>query len=278
VLPPRDTLCCVKSPPVQFDRPPVAEVACGVMFAPLGFKTVHVGLLWQRFQAAFPRVEEAPPIAKVIENPANAFGEQQIELNFQGLPEMRRSWFLDKSGGALIQVQEDRFLFNWKRVEVTDPYPSYDKVIAEFEKHLAVFVSFLKETGLGAPNFRQFELTYINLIGDQNGLREVRNSNALSDHNRQTESRFLPEPESFNWMTHYLLPNNWGRLHITAQTAALIKTREKVLRLEFCARGHPSDQGEGGRRAWFDTAHEWITHGFADSTVPALHKIWQRKA
>lgn len=262
--------------PVQFESPPVAEVACGVMFSP-NIKTVHIGLLWQRFQNEFPRIEEAVPIPRVIEGPANAL-EQQIELNFSALPELRRTWFLNQSGGALIQVQEDRFLFNWKRVEGTDSYPSYHQVIAQFEKHFSTFCAFFREANLGALQLRQFELTYINIIGEHNGLGSVGFDAALRDHVRSPGERFLPEPEARNWTTNYLLPNNLGRLHVSAQNATMIASKEKVMRLELVARGRPTETDEKSRRAWFDVAHEWITHGFTDVTVPALHKSWGRKA
>src|SRR4051812_35023213 len=102
-------------PPVKFDAPPVAEVVCGVLFNILpGFKTYHVGLFWEKVRKDFPRVEEAPPLNSVIEKTAGD-NRPSLDLELSGVPPLRRTWFVDTEGTHLIQLQQDRFLFNWKR-------------------------------------------------------------------------------------------------------------------------------------------------------------------
>jgi len=131
---------------------------------------------------------------------------------------------------------------------------------------------------VGGLVYRQFDLSYINIIGDSNGLDIVGKSGLLVDHQRsETSARFLPEPEMFNWNTSYTLPQNVGRLHVNAQSAMRLNSIEKIVRLELTARGIPRDPSDTNRRGWFDLAHEWITRGFADSTNPILHKAtWGR--
>jgi uncharacterized protein (TIGR04255 family) len=109
---------------VKFDRPPVVEVACGVLFAtakPL--RGAQLGLYWQRIRETFPRIEEAPPLAPVIE--AQGSGPSAVELGylFGPLPPLRRTWFISQDGRNLVQVQEDRFVFNWKKAAEDDEYP-----------------------------------------------------------------------------------------------------------------------------------------------------------
>jgi uncharacterized protein (TIGR04255 family) len=54
------------STPVKFDRPPVAEVACGILFGTtVPLRAAHIGLYWQRIRDEFPRIEEAPPLSPV---------------------------------------------------------------------------------------------------------------------------------------------------------------------------------------------------------------------
>jgi len=261
--------------PVKFDRPPVVEVACGVLFAnKTPIQTAHVGAFWARVKSTFPRVEDAPPLPTILEEQGNAITE--IEWNV--LPPLRRAWLVSGDGRHLIQIQQDRFLFNWKRSLDEDLYPSYDTVIKEFEKHLSSFLSFLDDVGVGRPSYRQFELTYVNHITAKNGLESVSLNDLFVDHKISSSSqRFLPQPEGFNWATSYPLPDDAGRLHIVAQSAVNTSTEEKIIRLDLVARGIPSDASEAGRRPWFDMAHEWITHGFADVTSSVLHnEIWKR--
>jgi uncharacterized protein (TIGR04255 family) len=261
---------------VRFNRPPVVEVVCSVQFTlarPLN--SVDQGLYWETIRGDFPRVEDAPPINTAFEG----FGQtDEVSLEVLKLPPLRRSWFLSQDGSNLIQLQDNRFVFNWKRAKSDATYPSYDVVIAAFEQRWTAFEAFLLREKQCAPTCQQFELTYVNHIGPDNGLSLVGETGPLVDHIRNDRpDRFLPVPEGFNLVTTYLLPNRWGRLRVNAQMAIREPGNERIVRLDMTARGIPGDIASKDRRAWFDLAHEWITHGFADSTNPILHgNAWER--
>ncbi|WP_158934063.1 TIGR04255 family protein [Burkholderia sp. S171] len=262
---------------VHFKRPPVFEVACGVLFSTQNpVLTAHIGAYWQRVRSNFPRVEDAAPLASVVEQ--QGFGAIPV-FEFANVPPLRRAWFFSADGRNLIQLQQDRFLFNWKRASDSDPYPSYPVVIEQFDKYLADFMDFCGEVGIGELSFRQFELAYVNHISAANGLEAEGIDRLLIDHVRSNSNeRFLPEPEGVNWASAYPLPDGFGRLHIAAQTAVNLPTQDRVVRLDLTARGISPDTSAEGRKRWFDVAHEWITHGFADATSPTLHSdaYWQR--
>ena len=265
--------------PVKFAKPPVVEVVCGVLFGtPQPLKTVHIGLFAQSLRGEFPVVEEKDPLGPVIEPlPGH---EQFTQLEFLTLPPLRRTWLISPDRRNLIQLQQDRFLFNWKKSEADDTYPSYQLVIERFNSYLRRFADFLVVEGIGCPTYRQYELTYVNHIQTSNGL-DAGLGNILVDHIRtERKDRFLPEPEAFNWATSYPLPNDSGRLHVIAQTALRLDggARTPILRLDMTARGMPSNTDDDARTAWFDVAHDWITHGFVDCTSAALQeKYWERK-
>lgn len=262
---------------VRFEKPPVVEVVCGVQFSvgrPLS--SVEPGLYWRTIKDRFPRVEDVPPLTAAFES-AGAFQEFAMELS--QTPPLRRTWFLTADGSNLIQLQGDRFIFNWKRAGENSQYPSYDVVIREFETHLSGFEQFVESRVGSRPVYRQFELTYVNHIDRSNGLDRVGEGNVLIDHVRVADAkRFLKEPEGYNLATTYLLPNSSGRLRTIAQTALRQPGEERIVRLDLSARGISTDVGPKGRRAWFDVAHDWITHGFADITSPILHQkeLWER--
>jgi len=264
--------------PVKFDNPPVTEVACSVLFSlPQPLKSTFVGLYWQAIRRDFPKIDEAPPVPPAFESPIP--GHFSASFQFGNLPAMRRHWFSNADATRLIQVQEDRFIFNWKKAPSDLAYPSYEVVMKEFEDHFAQFTQFLKSENLGTPTPRQYELVYTNFVTPQNGLDEVSKTGLLVDHiPDSSRERFLPQAEMFNWVTSYPLPDNWGRLHIQGQTAIAPPALNLIIRLDLIARGIPPNQPEVSRRAWFDLAHEYITHGFADSTAPVLHsdRFWKR--
>jgi uncharacterized protein (TIGR04255 family) len=262
---------------VRFERPPVVEVVCGVLFdTRQPFRGTHIGLYTQLIRKDFPRIDEAPPVPPVIE--ARGTPSEMAQFGFGLLPPLRRTWCVSEDGRSLIQVQEDRFIFNWKKAAADDTYPTFDQVSAGFEQHLSQFRKFLADEGVGTPIYRQFELIYVNHIqlGSAAGF-EVSQNRLLVDHVRDSSrARFLPDPETVNWTTIYALPNGEGRLYAAAQTARSPEG-ERILRLDMTARGMPSDGSEEARRKWFDQAHVWITHGFADATAADVQKhVWGR--
>jgi len=262
---------------VEFTKPPVVEVACGVLFfSPQPLLSAHVGAFWDRVRSEFPRVEDAPPLPSVVEQLGVGTGQA---LEFSSVPPLRRSWMLSEDGRNLIQLQQDRFLFNWKRTADGDSYPHYSAVVEQFERHLDSFLTFFREVASAEVSFRQFELVYVNHISKANGLDITGLDSLLVDHIRDRNAeRFLPEPEGLSWSTAYALPDGRGRLHVAAQTAINLPTNEKLVRLDLTARGISLDASAEGRRQWFDMAHEWITRGFADVTSPTLHdeSVWGR--
>jgi uncharacterized protein (TIGR04255 family) len=247
---------------VSFDNPPVVEVVLGVRFDARGkFKIAHIGAFWATLRNTFPTVEDAPPLIR---------GEPNLQA---GIPP--RTWLVTSDGGVLIQIQSDWFLLNWKKSNDSQPYPSYEVVKREFDGRFAEFLRFLEGERINI-SYSEFELTYVNHISDANGLSEVGECALLIDHLRSTRKRFLPSPSEINWRTSYLLPNGCGRLNIIAQTGVLRSTGERLVRLDLQALGAPGGKPEDQMHEWFDMAHEWVTRGFADITVPRLHKIWER--
>lgn len=266
---------------VKFSNPPVVEVACGILFSNADLlKTVHIGEFWNVIKSDFPIVEDAPPLDPVVEMSGDLSQINQQVLTFATLPPLRRVWFISNDGRNLLQVQSDRFLFNWKRTQADDEYPSYEKVMEKFEHWLNKFESFCKDAKLPKIEYRQFELVYVNHITNSNGLEKVKTDAIFVDHTRdKSRERFLPSPTLINWSSSYNLPKDYGRLHISMQSAyTQAPKKENLLRLDLTARGIPTQVDDSSRKEWFEMAHEWITKGFADSTNTELHlnNCWGR--
>jgi uncharacterized protein (TIGR04255 family) len=254
--------------PLRFASPPVVEVACGTLFHALPkLRIAHIGIFWQLVRDAFPIADEASPLID-----AAGLGRGFVELPFGGMP-MARTWLRSADDTALIQLQRDRFVYNWKGSSDDKPYPSYDRVIAEFERYLSLFEEFIEREELGALNMRQLELTYVNHI-PLNSLEP--GDSVLIDHRREaTERRFLPEPSGFTWTTSYQLPNAAGELSVIAQNARALTGGEPLIKLDLSARG--LNEAGTNLRNWFDIAHTWITSGFVDITSQtAQQKTWWR--
>jgi uncharacterized protein (TIGR04255 family) len=138
---------------VRFERPPVVEVVCGVLFGALaGLRTAHVGVFWEQIRQEFPSVDEAPPLAPVIETQDLS---PSLEIAVGLVPPLPRTWFQTADGHRLVQLQRDRFVYNWRRKSPDDgDYPSYDVVIVEFERLWSAFGEFVAREKLGAAAAR----------------------------------------------------------------------------------------------------------------------------
>jgi len=260
---------------VRFQTPPVVEVVCGVLFGAItNLRTAHVGLYWNEIRQEFPLIDEAPPLVPTIETLEVV---PSIEVEFGLVPPLARTWFHRADRRGLIQLQRDRFAYNWKRMPPDDgAYPSYDKVIVDFERQWKVFCDFVEKEKLGEIVLRQLELVYVNIIPDAS---PPVGDPVFSDHAPDlSRSRFLKEPDSFTWLTSYRLPGNTGRLHVQINSARQAESGDPIRRLDMIARGI-NDAATSSMRAWFDLAHEWIVRGFADVTTPNMQAaVWRRQS
>lgn len=264
----------------NFEKPPVAEVVCGIQFKELrSLLAPHLGLLWERFKPEYPKCQEAPPLAQTLER----FNDQpspSIDAGFTDKPPLPRVWFLQTQGNGLIQVQRNRFLHNWRKIHPDDEYPHYDTVIEMFCERLSTFTDFINETSLGTINPLQYELTYVNHILDGEGWNSFRElGKVLPDFDwRNDAKRFLPQSQDLNWRTSFDLPEREGRLHVAARSAKRREDNLPILLFELTVRGMPRDSSRDAMWKWFDLAHEWIVCGFADLTSDYMHtNIWRRK-
>lgn len=261
----------------DYENPPVIEVVCGIQFKPINtLLSPYLGLLWEKYKSEYPQCSEVAPLNPVIER----FDEPpQMTVELANVPPLPRIWFIQSKGNGIIQVQRDRFLHNWKRVESEDEYPRYHVVKEMFRDRLLKFQSFLKENDLGIIEPLQYEMTYVNHIPKGDGwgnLREI--GKIFPDFAfRIKEDRFLPEPSAVNWRTTFTLPEVATRMHVGIRHVKIRDSGLPVLLLELTVRGIGTNKSSEEMWNWFDLAREWIVRGFADLTGEEVQKnVWRR--
>ena len=196
------------------------------------------------------------------------------------MPLFPRAWFERQDETSLIQIQRDRFLYNWKKVHDEDEYPHYENVIKKLRAVLSRFEFFLTSNDLGRIEPLQYELTYVNHIlrgHGWNALTEI--GKVFPDFAwRHDQKRFLKNLEGVNWHSTFRLPNGAGRLHSRIRHGIRKHDRHPILLLEFTCRGIGESTTTDAMWQWFDLAHEWIVRGFADLTADEVQKsIWGRE-
>lgn len=254
----------------SYKNPPVIEVVSGISFDRLeNFKLPHFGQLWEIYKKEYPVCENASPLD---------IGLGLAEDPSTGLP-LPRVWFINKKSDKLIQIQLNRFLYNWRKMEEKHTYPSFPKIKVEFHKNFELFLSFLEKENITFRNFHQCELTYINHIPKGQGWESIEDiQNVFPDITwRSDEGRFLKKPLDTFFQTKFKLPEDKGHLNVKYQHVHRKIDKTPLLVLEISARGLGGDKSPQAMSEWFELAHEWIVKGFEDITDLEIQKKFWKK-
>jgi uncharacterized protein (TIGR04255 family) len=259
--------------------PPVSEVVIGVQFAPIEeLLAPHVGRYWNTVRDVLQRAEEHAPVGHIVEQ----FREErspEIRLEALTKPPLPRSWFLDLAGSRLVQLQRDRFLYNWRRTSASGVYPRYPTIKQAFFGFWAGFLAFLQQENLPLPTVDQCELTYVNHIRHDQAWKSMEDlGSVFSCIAWSPRGTFLPTPEGVRWDMRFLLPENQGRLYAEAVPARLVSENVSIIRFSLTARGMPHGAPDDrSLSAWYDLAHEWIVRGFSELVSVETDALWRRE-
>jgi uncharacterized protein (TIGR04255 family) len=261
----------------DFVRPPLIETAIALEFAPLTkFKIPHFGIYWERIRSEYPEFDVRPVIQTGLDEVPPG---TQINIEINNDPNAVRCWFMDATKSQLIQVQNNRFINNWRKLAEADQYPRYkDKIRPRFKKEWARFREFVTETELGELSSVRGEMTYINHIDFDDGWENYKGISSLFPlWSGKTSAGFLPAPTNVTFAASYPIEGSKGSLAISLHPVIRLGDQKKILQLTLVARGRPDSDSDEDILAWLDLAREWIVRGFADVTSPKLHAIWERK-
>jgi uncharacterized protein (TIGR04255 family) len=267
----------------EFDHPPVIEVALSVQFRRLErLRSAHLGSLWAKFRHRLPRTEDYAPLEPAFErfDQNRAQPKLGVEVRAYDVPPLPRAWFLNEGGTELIQVQPDRFVRNWRKVDEEDRYVRYTHIRERFMEDLADFEQFIRAEQLGELIPNQCEVTYVNHIAPGDGWEEHGElEKVLSVWSGRHSDDFLPMPEGVGISVHYVIPYEGqpiGRLHVDLQPAYRVADGKPIYILNLTPRGSPIKGNMDGAFRFLDIGHEWIVRGFASMTTKQMQKIWRR--
>lgn len=269
----------------DYRRPPLVEVVLGIQFSEIrGLGNVHIGLFWQNIKAEFPNWSEQPTLPVLFE----VFGgadlkhtRPQIET-FTTAP-MNRFWFTKADDSELIQLQNNRFLRNWRKIRHQDQdgeYRRYEPIREAFHKDFNNLESFLISQGLGPIEPNQCEVTYMNHfeVADTEGFAGA--MARLFGH----WQKFPEAPESnldtvSTDLTFKLFGSDkdipLGRLHVSIKPAYLNDGRPIVV-MQLVGRGRPINPDINGCLEFMDIARRGIVEMFTQLTSEEMHRHWER--
>lgn len=275
---------CKANPPMspetpirlEFERPPLVEQAISVCFERLpGFSIVDYGLFWSEIAGEFPSVGNLPPLDTAVEH----FDEMRIETAqlqlFDPTP-LPRGMFSNELG-ELVQLQPDRFGFNWaKRGDA--PYPRSEPMMARFEDLYGRFVKFVDRRGLGEIRLRQCELTNFNILPvAEFGSDFSEIGNALKVDPLELGVPFLQAETYIRNRQHRIIDADGtplGRLHTAIAPVFSNQDGSKAFKLEFTARSAPNIGDIDAVRRFFAVARNAVNGAFRGTVTKQMRDIW----
>ena len=262
----------------KFSNPPLIERALSVAFSPIdGFSVADYGLFWTAIRAEFPVVETRDPVQNLVERfdrfPSVEPGLQIIE----GHP-LPRALYSNPEAGELVQVQPDRFSFNWLKAGDEHRYPHSEATLTRFTELFGRFKAFLASRSLAQPVVIQCEITNVNIVP----ISDVGESFA----DMATVLKFAPlgeicpEVKLEHQMVaskHFMLDDSgqpFGRVHAIAQPSMSVPANDLVYRFDIAARGVPIGSSVDPISAFFERAASAINGVFLASVTKAGRQFW----
>lgn len=247
---------------ISFDDPPIKEVVLGRTFLPReDFLIPYFGAFWAQVRDRFPKTEHAPPIVDPTDN--------MSEASF--LP---RVWLISTDSTRLIQLQQNRFHYNWRQTNDQNVYvrfPQIQKECLEIWHEFEAFVSTVTKQPLQPL---KAELTYTNLIDIAGASTAIEIAEeTLLDASWRSKKRFLPPPRAFAHNYTFELPAGKGDLNVVATAVKRKDTGSQALKLELTVKG--ACQNDASFEEWSSSAHDFLVQAFRDLTKPSMHKKWK---
>ena len=254
---------------ITFDNPPIDEILCSIHFNSItGLQAGHLGLLWDKYRPDFSTTKDQNLLVPVSEE----------DLINRDAPPLPRVWFEHKDENELIQMQFNRFAYNWRKRRPDDKYPGYEKFMENFEEYLSRFQDFLTEEQLGDFAPIQYELAYIDHILENEGWETINDLEKVfpSFISYKGQNMLPPNIREINYQMAFSLTDDSGGLQLSIRNARRLSDDRHLLRVEFRA---ISNQPYSEMRKWFDSAHEVILNVFVNLVSDEIQEnYWGRKS
>lgn len=265
----------VPAAPVTFERPPVSEVAMAVQFArAVTGEATTMGRFWPKIADRFPHVETMAASPPMMEDFSTG---PQPQVIFQMAPSPSPRFLLQSEArSALLQIQPDRFVYNWLREPGDAEYPRYRRLRAEFIELYELFAQTCAEQGRElTPTW--CEVTYINPIEAPPLVDAPDSAAAVLSRLRTIQLDGLPAPEDTSLNEHYLLQRAgvpYGRFHVAVANGFRVTDNARIIMVTLTARGLVETPDLAGVLNLLDDGRGLIVKGFRDLTTNRMHEQW----
>jgi uncharacterized protein (TIGR04255 family) len=257
----------------DYRDPPVDEVVVALQFPPIPDLTdIRIREFWKTVRDEYPIAEHQPRLEGPIESAAPS---QPVTLEFPTSPPQGRLWMISEADDFLLQVQNTRFIQNWRRRQL--PYNHFEELRERFWRNFKKFRDFLVEQSIAAPITQQIEITYLNWIPEIPMVDFLLPaSGSIINVDGTTRA-----PEDQTWTAKYLLSDSDGiivRLYVQCLPAIRPQSpgvRGSQLGLIFRA-ARKSGLTDEEIAGFIDSGRVTIVETFAQITTSTVQEAWGR--
>ena len=261
---------------VDFEKPPVAEVVCGLGFERVPqFHSPHMGLFWAQIRDEFPISEVHPPIQSSLVS--------RSFVEFVEFPELVRHFYRSADRSELVQLQQDRFLYNWLKASTDTIYPRYKGVITRFGRLRKKFDQFFKQLDFPPLRINELRLEYVNHVLKGEGWESPADINdVFPDFRfRKKGTKYLRPPTAWNLAFRHPVKDPNSQMNIAIRTATKPgdgDQQQQIFLIQLSVIGRLENPPARDIQEWFDMAREAIDLSFVDLTAPEMQKrFWKAR-
>ena len=264
---------------LDFENPPIEEIVLSILFKSLDrLLATYLGEIWQEFKRiGFVQAVERPPVPPVVEKFSNPVGN--AELRVGNVPDIPRTLFIYKDQTEIIQVQRDRFTFNWRKTETHSIYPGFSTIFKKFEGFYRHFCQTIEKLEIGTVAPLQYELTYIDQLFQGEGWNTLDELGRIYNmfSNSEKSGSFWKGAEFVHLRASFPVQELHARLHLAISNRVKIPDQRQTLQTDFTMRGFP-DSREYPMEMWFRSARDHIREKFGNMFTNDIQTgLWRRK-
>jgi len=254
---------------ILFSKPPINEVAIGKSFEhPEGFYVPYYGKFWELVEDDFPICKEAP---RIVDDPLLVSPESLTAIT-------PRTWFLNNDETRLIQLQSDRFFYNWRQTGKGEEYHRFANIYDEYRKYSGLLPAFFESQFNKPLVTKQCHLTYVNLFRKGRDWNELSEISGLFRHICFPDEIENGKFKQSQLKLEYDMGDNEGKIVVSIATSARVTTESEIAtRMEIAASSSLGIGDAAAEQDWFEKAHVAIIKGFCDLTSEEAQKnLWGR--
>jgi uncharacterized protein (TIGR04255 family) len=267
---------------LDFDRPPLGEVALLAQFVPLlQMRNFDFIDLWSRseFFKSYPDVQEyaeLPDFYERFDAPTGGGYTQAGHEVIRGRPVARYN-FRNEEQKEQIQIQRSRIGFYWQSGKT---YPRFPYVLDRFKRDYSIFDYFVRERKWGGVVPNQCAISYSNRIAKGEGWEKREDLERVVTFWRPDTSQALQPGmtlEDFGNVLAFKIFDDdkpVARMYVTASIREADGENPEVIQLDLIFRGPPAAPDLSGVMKFFEMGHRYIVTTFKAVTTKTMHELW----